>query len=194
MLCAANCLASPSCATSVLATTNSPDVSLSMRCTMPGRATPPIPDKVPSQWCSSAFTSVPSGFPAAGWTTNPAGLSTTSKCWSSNTTRSGMSWASLWAGAGSGTVSMKASPPRTFRAGSRTAPAACDSSAPLRIKALRRSLERVGTVSASARSKRQPAWLGASSTAMTWWPPTSVDMGATVGFSIATDQSPFGPR
>ena len=37
---AANCLASPSCATSVLATTSSPDVSLSMRWTMPGPRDP----------------------------------------------------------------------------------------------------------------------------------------------------------
>ena len=46
MLCAANCCARPSWATSVLATTSSPDVSLSMRWTMPGRATPPMPDRL----------------------------------------------------------------------------------------------------------------------------------------------------
>ena len=39
--------ASPSCATSVLATTSSPDVSLSIRWTIPGRATPPMPRKPP---------------------------------------------------------------------------------------------------------------------------------------------------
>ena len=32
---------------SVLATTISPDVFLSIRCTIPGRATPPMPDKLP---------------------------------------------------------------------------------------------------------------------------------------------------
>ena len=47
MLCVANCAASPSWATSVLATTSSPDVSLSIRCTIPGRATPPMPLKPP---------------------------------------------------------------------------------------------------------------------------------------------------
>jgi hypothetical protein len=33
--------------------------------------------EAPPQWCSSAFTSVPSGWPAAGWTTSPFGLLTT---------------------------------------------------------------------------------------------------------------------
>ena len=47
-----------------------------------------------------------------------------------------------------------------------------DSSAPLRISAFSRSRDRVGTASARARSSRQPAWPGASSTLMTWWPPT----------------------
>ena len=51
----------------------------------PGRATPPIPDRLPPQWWSNALTRVPSRLPAAGWTTSPAGLSTTSRCSSSNT-------------------------------------------------------------------------------------------------------------
>ena len=73
--CAANCLARPSWATSVLATTSSPDVSLSIRWTIPGRATPPIPDRLAPQWWSRALTRVRSRLPAAGWTTSPAGLS-----------------------------------------------------------------------------------------------------------------------
>ena len=32
------------------------------------------PERLPPQWCSSALTSVPSGFPAAGWTTRPGRL------------------------------------------------------------------------------------------------------------------------
>ena len=37
-----------------------------------------MPESLPAQWYSSAFTSVQSGFPAAGWTTIPLGLLTTS--------------------------------------------------------------------------------------------------------------------
>ena len=73
-------------------------MSLSMRWTMPGRATPPMPESEPPQWWSSALTSVPSKLPAAGWTTRPAGLSTTSRCSSSKTMVSGMSCGSLCAG------------------------------------------------------------------------------------------------
>ena len=77
-----NCRASSSCAASCLATTISPDVPRSSRWTMPGRFSPPMPLRS-STWCSSALTSVPLAWPAAGWTTIPAGLSTTmrSRSW-----------------------------------------------------------------------------------------------------------------
>ena len=45
-----------------------------MRWTMPGRATPPMPDSDPPQWWSSALTSVPSKLPAAGMDDQPGGL------------------------------------------------------------------------------------------------------------------------
>ena len=67
------------------------------------------------------MTSVPSRFPAAGWTTSPAGLSTTSRCSSSKTIGSGISCGSLWAGSGSGIARVKCSSPFTLVAGSRTA-------------------------------------------------------------------------
>ena len=57
--CSANCLLSARCAVSVLATTIRPLVSLSSRCTMPGRLTPPMPDRLSPQWAISALTSVP---------------------------------------------------------------------------------------------------------------------------------------
>ena len=41
---------------------------------MPGRSTPPMPDRLGPQWASSALTSVPSAWPGAGWTTMPGGL------------------------------------------------------------------------------------------------------------------------
>ena len=34
-------------------------MSLSRRCTMPGRATPPMPERLAPQWAISALTSVP---------------------------------------------------------------------------------------------------------------------------------------
>ena len=45
---------------------------------MPGRNSPPMPLRS-STWCSSAFTSVPELWPAAGCTTIPAGLFTTTQ-------------------------------------------------------------------------------------------------------------------
>ena len=58
---------------SCLATTIRPDVPRSSRCTMPGRFSPPMPLRS-STWWSSALTSVPPAWPAAGCTTIPAGL------------------------------------------------------------------------------------------------------------------------
>src|SRR6188768_1547767 len=58
-----------------LAMTMSPLVSLSRRCTMPGLATPPIPERLAPQCAISALTSVPVAWPAPGCTTRPAGLS-----------------------------------------------------------------------------------------------------------------------
>ena len=70
----------PCARASVLATTIRPVVSLSSRCTMPGRRTPPMPERLSPQCAISAFTSVPVQFPAAGCTTRPAGLSMTIRC------------------------------------------------------------------------------------------------------------------
>ena len=76
---APRCIAAPStrCARSVLATSSSPDVSLSSRWTIPSRSSPPTSDSGPPRPLS-AFTSVPLQLPGAGCTTIPAGLSTTS--------------------------------------------------------------------------------------------------------------------
>jgi hypothetical protein len=75
--CASNCAASPWCAAVRLGHHEKPEVSLSIRCTMPGRFSPPMPERLPPKWCRSALTSVPPGLPGAGWTTMPAGLSRT---------------------------------------------------------------------------------------------------------------------
>ena len=58
-------------------TINNPDVSLSSLCTIPGRISPPIPDKLSLHIANIALTSVQSGFPLAGCTTIPFGLLTT---------------------------------------------------------------------------------------------------------------------
>ena len=58
------------------------------RCPAAGRRRRPERSRT---WWSSAFTSVPDGAPAPGWTTRPAGLSITRRCASSCTTASGMS-------------------------------------------------------------------------------------------------------
>ncbi len=67
----------PRWARSFFATTMSPVVSLSSRCTMPGRRSPPMPDRLSPQWAISALTSVPVQWPAAGCTTRFGGLSMT---------------------------------------------------------------------------------------------------------------------
>ena len=72
----------PSC---VRATTSSPELPASRRCTMPGRIGSPTPASSGKR-ASSPLTSVPVGLPAPGWTTRPAGLSTTITSSSSWTT------------------------------------------------------------------------------------------------------------
>src|SRR5581483_8590236 len=80
-----NCPTRDSYAPAVRATTRSPEVSLSRRCTMPGRSAAPTPAS--SGWpASRPWTRVAVALPAPGWTTSPAGLSTTITASSSCTT------------------------------------------------------------------------------------------------------------
>ena len=111
-----NWRASSWCARSCLATTITPEVPLSSRCTMPGRCSPPMPLRSLT-WCSSAWTSVPDACPAPGCTTSPAGLLTTTTSESSKRMSSGRSSATRSAGAASGTSTSTASPVRTGRVG-----------------------------------------------------------------------------
>ena len=71
----------------VLATTITPLMSLSSRCTMPGRRTPPMPDRLSPQWASSALTSVPSALPGAGMDDQAGRLVEHDQVRSSNRTR-----------------------------------------------------------------------------------------------------------
>ena len=84
---------------------------------MPGRRTPPIPDRLSPQWAIRAFTSVPKSCPAAGWTTRPAGLSMTITSSSSWTTLSAIASASGAARAGGGTSIETSAPLPIFELG-----------------------------------------------------------------------------
>ncbi len=77
------------------ATTSKPLVSLSMRCTIPGRFSPPTPDRLPPKWYKSALTSVPVHDPGAGCTTMPVGLLITIRSASSHKISSAISSASV---------------------------------------------------------------------------------------------------
>ena len=77
--CAASSALSARCTSSDLATTSSPEVSRSSRCTIPARYGSSPPAARPA----SAWARVPVRCPRAGCTTRPAGLSTTSR-WSSS--------------------------------------------------------------------------------------------------------------
>ena len=70
---------------------------------MPGRLTPPMPERLAPQWAMSALTSVPVAWPGPGCTVRPAGLSMTMRSASSWTMASGMACACGTAGSGSGT-------------------------------------------------------------------------------------------
>ncbi len=72
---------------------------------MPGRNSPPMPLRS-STWWSSAFTSVPELWPAAGCTTIPAGLFTTSRSVSSYSTGTGMSSGCALVGTGAGSSTL----------------------------------------------------------------------------------------
>ncbi len=136
-----------------MATTIRPVVSLSRRCTMPGLATPPMPDRLVPQWASSALTSVPLSLPAPGCTTSPAGLSMTIRSSSSWTTARSRASGSGSAGRGGGTVTATRWPPMTLAEGS---PAGASSrvTCPSRISACKRLRDRSGHSRASARSSR----------------------------------------
>ena len=97
----------------VLATTISPEVSLSNRCTIPGRMTPPMPF-MSGHRASNPLTSVRSGWPGPGWTERPGGLSITTISSSWYTRVSGIHWGVTSIFLGGGTVRDTRSPRRTL--------------------------------------------------------------------------------
>ena len=123
---------------------------------MPGRLTPPTPDKLSPQWAMSALTSVPVQLPAAGCTTSPAGLSMTMISSSSNTTSSGMFSGPTVTSAAAGRSSTMVPPALTRWPGSRIV-APSIATRPARISALWRERDSSATRAASTRSSRSPA-------------------------------------
>ena len=103
----------PTVSAVILAIKISPEVSLSNRCTTPGRCSPPIPSN--SGACArAACTKVPHAWPAAGWTTIPAGLLITIKSSFSNMTWRGMSSGINLLGTGGGRMRSITSPTSTI--------------------------------------------------------------------------------
>jgi len=90
-----------------------PLVSLSRRCTTPGRCGC-APDESFAVWCRSALTSVPVQLPVAGCTTNPGGLFRHTRSSSSYKTSIGMfsGCASPWSSPGGGSCARTSSPGR----------------------------------------------------------------------------------
>ena len=142
---------SRSCASSERATTSRPEVSRSSRCTMPGRSSSP-----PAASCaSSPCTSVPVAWPAPGWTTTPAGLSTTSRCSSSQATRRSIASGSSGASVGGQLDARR--PPRPRAGGSWPRGSPSTSTAPPAISRSASAREPTSGRPASARSRRSRA-------------------------------------
>src|SRR5262249_17765569 len=141
------------CARSVFATSRTPEVSRSSRCTMPGRSSPPTPSRSRTWW-SRALTSVPEGWPGAGCTTRPAGLSIARSWSSSYRIESGMASGVSSVVRGSGTSTVTDSPART--AWERLAGAPSTRTAPSWISLWRRERERSEQAAARKRSRRVP--------------------------------------
>ena len=180
--------ASPRWARSDFAATISPVVSLSSRCTMPGRRMPPIPDNPSPQWCSSAFTSVPLLWPGPGCTTSPVGLSMTIRSSSSKTIVSGMSSGSGVASTGGGTSKSTRAPSFGLELGlDATVPSTRTKPSP--ISSCNRVRDRPSSSraawSASSLSSRCPASSDPTAKAEISGPSSaSIAMGSVAGWSV----------
>src|SRR5215467_9326318 len=126
---------------------------------MPGRRGPPTP-AMAGACASTAAASVPAERPAPGWTTMPAGLSTTSTWSSSNTTASASDSGTSVSSAAGGTSISTRSPPRRRCAALGTAPSTRTS--PPRISPCRRARESSVSRSLSQRSSLMPAEAGST--------------------------------
>src|SRR5438309_2217366 len=152
--------------------TRRPDVSLSRRCTTPGRSAPAIPERW-GTWASTALTSVPLGCPGAGCTVMPAGLSMTRTSASSWTIASGMGWGATATGSDDGARTLTCWPARSRNAGFRGRPST--RTCPRPAKVATRDREYRGKRSATMTSRRRPrSAAAASKIGPPWTPPSAV--------------------
>src|SRR6266545_8347613 len=164
------------------ATSMSPLVSRSRRCTMPGRAGSPTSDSSGNR-CRRPFTSVPPGCPAPGCTTSPAGLLTTIRSSSAKRTSTGTgSGPGGWSGAGSESSSTSAPVSRRWLLATgcpptSTAPSSMRRATSARLQPVRR---------ASARSSRSPANVAGTASSLT--PPSSSGVPALVAVAPSPEQ------
>src|SRR5579862_9606593 len=150
------------CTSGERATTISPDVSRSRRCTIPGRSGSSPPS---TSYASRPCTSVPRAWPGAGWTTSPAGLSTTRRCSSSyGTARSIASGSSKLVG-GAGGSNSSSSPPASFVLFGRALPST--RTPPPRSSRSAAAREPISGREARKRSRRSPAALSGTSRRVT---------------------------
>ena len=127
-------------------------MSRSSRWTMPGRSG----SSPPSASCASRpWTSVPVRWPAPGWTTTPAGLSTTRRCSSSQTTSSAISSGSRSLPRRGCTATSSCSPPASRKLLARAVPSTRTCPASTRRSASAR--EPTSGRPARKRSSRAPA-------------------------------------
>src|SRR5436190_9644023 len=140
------------CASGERATTSSPEVSRSRRCTIPGRSGSSPPS---TSYASSPCTSVPPACPRPGWTTRPAGLSTTSRCSSSYGTASSIACGSWLGRGGEGGSNSSCSPPASLWLFARARPSTRTTPSPSRRSATAR--EPTSARPARNWSRRRPA-------------------------------------
>ena len=152
--------ASPSWARSCLATTSSPDVSLSMRWTIPGRATPPIPLSAAAAMVEQGIDHRPVAIARGGVDDQPGGLVDDQQMLVlvDDAERDFLRLVVRRRGGGDGEGERLVALHLGRRVAHRVAVVRV--SAPDLVSTFRRSRDSVGTRSASARSRRQPAWLG----------------------------------
>jgi hypothetical protein len=128
---------------------------LSIRWTIPGRATPPIPDKLPRAMMEQRIDQGAVEIARCRMDDQPGGLVDHDQMLVLEDDVERDILRLVVRRVGSGTAMLNSAPPGAFLAGSRARPSG-PVTAPLEISALRRSRESAGSASASARSSRQP--------------------------------------
>src|SRR3989440_6243760 len=168
------------------ATSMSPLVSRSRRCTMPGRAGSPTSESSGNR-SSNPFRGVPPGWRARGWTRSPAGLLTTTRSSSANRTSTGTgSGPGGRSGGGSERSSTSAPASRRWLLTTGCPPTSTAPSSMRRATSARLQPVR----SARARSSRSPASVVGTASSLT--PPGSRGVAALVTVAPSPHQEQHG--